>query len=690
MEVVLQDGIKDCGVCCLLSIIKHYKGNVSKEYLREWTNTTKDGVSAYKLVETANKVGFSSYGATGNINDLKNETLPVIAHVIINKKYQHFVVIYDIDYDKKKILLMDPSHGKRIISFAKFNLMSSGVFIFLLPAGNIISIMSTNKLRNMLGLFLKHYKKFIPFSIILTILLNILTIIVTYHFKYLQDVAINYNLSNNIVFISAIVFIIYLFKEFCSFLKERLLLKFSCLLDEEVMCNTFKQIILLPYLYYKNRTSGEVLSKIKDLTIVKNFIVSALSFLISDLLFIIVFIILLYNVSSTLASITIGILFIIALITYFFRNIISKYIKKYYTSVAIINSSLIENISSPNVIKTMHLEKTVIDKFNIKYKKYLDNAYNLYRSEGNERLIKSIILGFFNILILSIGSALVIKKQLSLGELIIFQSLLNNVLSSFNTLMSLYIEYHDYTLAKQRIEDLFIVKNEVFEGGAYYHNYSLLGTIKFKRFTYSYNNNKLLDDINLKIKKGEKVLLQGPSGCGKSTLVKSLMRYIDVPYGVISINNIDINHYHLDTIRKNIIYVSNQEYLFTDTLLENIKVYKTYDKEKIDEVCKITKVDEIIAEDNLGLNQLIEENGYNKSAGEKQRIILARTLLKESDIYIFDEAFSAIDINNCEIIMKDVFEYLKDKTIIVISHRLDSTKLFDRSLILKNHTLYEE
>ena len=690
MEIVLQDGVKDCGICCLLSIIKHYKGNISKEKLRELTLTDKNGVSAYNIIETAEKLGFSSSGVKGNIDELKNITLPIIAHVIINKKYQHFIVIYNIDYENKKVTIMDPAKGKKIISFSKFNLISSGVFILFDKISNIICISTESKIKTILMSFLAKNKKYIPFILVLTILINILTIITTYHFKYLQETAIEYNLVHNIILVSFLVFIICVLKEMCTYLKNIILIKFSTALDDEIMNNTFKQIVLLPYLYYKNRTSGEVLSRIRDLSIVKDFISKVISFLLSDLLFIIMFLILLYNINNILALITIITVFVIFIITKIFRIIITPYIKKYYKNIAIINSTLVEDISSPNVIKSMHLEKLMLDKFDIKYKKYLNSSYDLYKLEEIENIFKSIVFGLFNILIFSIGSKLVIEKKITLGELIIFQTLLNNLFFSYNNLLSIYIDYKSYTLAKNRIDDLFVVRKEVFDGAVYYQNCSLNGSIKFNKFTYSYNDKLLLENINITIRKGEKILLKGKSGSGKSTLVKSLMRYIDIPYGRLSINNIDINHYHLDTIRNNIIYVSNQEYLYTDTLLENIKVYKTYDNEKIEEVCKITRLSDVIKKDSLGVNQLIEENGYNLSAGEKQRIILARTLLKKRDIYIFDEAFSQIDINTCEKIIKDIFSLLKDKTVIVISHRLNASKLFNKSLILKDHMLYEE
>ena len=159
LKVVLQDGIKDCGICCLLSIIRFYGGEVSKEYLRELTNTSKEGVSLYQLVEGATKLGFSALGMAGDITNIEKSNLPCIAHVILNKNYKHFVVIYEIDKKTNFITIMDPAKGKKIISLAEFKLLSSGNFMFLYPTKklplmqknkfifqNILSSLSKNKL----------------------------------------------------------------------------------------------------------------------------------------------------------------------------------------------------------------------------------------------------------------------------------------------------------------------------------------------------------------------------------------------------------------------------------------------------------------------------------------------------------------------------------------------------------------
>lgn len=168
-----------------------------------------------------------------------------------------------------------------------------------------------------------------------------------------------------------------------------------------------------------------------------------------------------------------------------------------------------------------------------------------------------------------------------------------------------------------------------------------------------------------------------------------LVRYLEIPYGYISINNIDINHYHIDKLRNNITYVSQQEYLFTNSIYNNIVLNRNIDSKKISKILKLTLVDKILEKNKLNIESLVEENGFNFSGGERQRIILARALVKESDIYIFDEALNQIDVENEKIILENIFKYLKNKTIIVISHRFNNNDLFDKVLSLEKGKINE-
>ena len=167
------------------------------------------------------------------------------------------------------------------------------------------------------------------------------------------------------------------------------------------------------------------------------------------------------------------------------------------------------------------------------------------------------------------------------------------------------------------------------------------------------------------------------------------MRYVEVPFNTIKINGIDINHFHLDNLRKKITYVTSSEFLFSDTIYNNIALNRRISKEKIENISKLVLLDEIVLNDNLGYQRIVEENGFNFSGGERQRIVLARTLLKKSDIYIFDEALSQIDVERERKILINIFKYLKNKTVIVISHRFNNEDLFNRTIKLEGGKIIE-
>ena len=172
-------------------------------------------------------------------------------------------------------------------------------------------------------------------------------------------------------------------------------------------------------------------------------------------------------------------------------------------------------------------------------------------------------------------------------------------------------------------------------------------------------------------------MIYGPSGSGKSTILKLLMKYYDVKRGMIFISGIDINDIKVESLRKNITYISQNELLFNGTIIDNLKYYSDDENNDIVNIARLLEFNEIL-DNELGLNMLVEENGINLSGGQKQRIVLARALLKESDIILIDEGLSQIDVDLERKILSNVFDKYKNKTIIIISHRLENLDLYDR------------
>ena len=689
MKVVLQDGFKDCGICCLLSIIRFYGGDVSKEYLRELTNTTKDGVSLYNLLYASIKLGFDSSGVMGTINEINVNNLPCIAHINVNKSIQHFIVVYKINKEKKQITIMDPAKGKKVISFSEFNLLTSKNFLFLTPKKKLPILKKKNMVYRIIRRLLLENKKIIFTISTLTINYFIINIILSFHFKYLLEYSINYNVSNNIFLISIIIGTIYIFKNTIQFLRSILLNKWNSLFDISINENTYKQILLLPYQYFKNRTTGEIIARFKDLNIVKDYLTTLFCTTSTDLISILIFSVIMFKYNKMLLLIINIHVIIIILYTLRVNRQKKKKINIIKKKEDIINSYLIQGISNVDTIKGSHLEKRIIDKFTLNYKAFQEMIYNYNHILEQESLIKSLISDSIYIFVYGLGSLLVIKEKINLNNLIIYQSIIGFYLKSFINVINVISIRSTYKISLDRVEELYMLEREEFKNNYFYLPYIMDGTITIKNLNYQIGTKKLFNELTLTINYGEKILLSGESGCGKSTLVKMIMRYIDVTYNTIKISDIDINHYHLQNIRSNITYVTSNEYLFNDTLRNNICLYKEYSEEEIIKICNICLVSDIYKNKENFLDIIIEENGFDLSSGERQRIILARSLMKKTSIYIFDEALSQIDINKEKKILESIFEYLKEKTIIIISHRFNNKKLFDRILKLEKGQIYE-
>ena len=689
MKIVLQDGIKDCGICCLLSIIRFYGGEVSKEYLRELTNTTKDGVTLYNLLEASKVIGFNAVGLSGKIEDINVNDLPCIAHININKKFKHFIVIYKINSEKHQLTIMDPAKGKKTISFSEFNLLSSSNYLFITPRKKL-PIYNKKKIiyRIIKNLFISN-KKVIFTLIILTFNFFFLTIVLSFHFKYLLEYSINYKISSVIPKISIVITIIYFIRNIINYLKKNILNKWNSLFDINLFDATYNQVLLLPYLYFKTRTTGEVISRFRDLNTIREYLTTIFSTTTTDVFSIIVFFIIMlkFNIKLTLI-INIHILVIIIYII-LSNKYKKKLIKKVHRNEDVINSYLIQGVSNVDTIKGSHLEKRMIDKFKFKYKIFQESVYDYNNLLEMENFIKSVINDLIYIFIIGIGSYLVIRDKMELSSLIVYQTLVNYYLRSSINIIDVLSTYDSFKVSLDRVEELYMLDEENFKNNYFYIPYDLNGDIEINNLFYKVGSKVLFNNLSLKVKQGEKILLSGDSGCGKSTLVKMLMRYVETKYNTITISDIDINHYHLQNIRSNITYVTSNEYLFNDTLKNNICLYKEYSEEEINIVCKICLVEDIYKNKSNYLDYVIEENGFDLSNGERQRIILARSLLKRTNIYIFDEALAQIDINREKKILIHIFKYLDKSTIIVISHRFNNKKLFDRVLKLEKGIINE-
>ncbi|MFA5603292.1 MAG: peptidase domain-containing ABC transporter [Bacilli bacterium] len=678
---VKQDGIKDCGVASLLMIIKYYKGSVGIEQLRDMTKTTKNGTSAYHLVDTALQLGMDAKGIKCKLEDLNKENivLPAIAYITIDKTYNHYIVIYEINFKKRTMIVADPGDKIKKITFSEFEKTWNNILIFLYPIYKLPTYKNKISLSNFIANLLKRCGNEFKNTLLLSVFLTIFSIFTSFFFKYIIDGITYSNSKEYLLFIFVVFLIVHILKIITDFFRNKILIYLNQKIDILLTIETFKQVILLPYNYYCNRTTGEIVSRINDLSTVREMISKVAYTLLIDLPLTTVSFILLIFISPKLFVVAVIILILYILNIIIFKPLFNKYINSIQTKKALVTSYMVESISGFETIKGINIENKTINNFETKYFGLLDQLKKFDETYNYQYVIKELINNIGFIVIIYIGSLLVINNEITLGQLMTFNALLTYFLGPIRNVIDLDSGIKEASNALKRIIDLYYERED---NGIIKELDS--GDIDINNLSYTYNDRDyILKNINLTIKKGEKVLIIGGSGSGKSTLLKILMKYYNVKRDQIKINNIDINDYCYKDYKAEISYISQKEVLFTDTLENNLKIFNNHDQTILN-IVKMCEVNEIIKNNNVGYKMLIEENGNNISGGEKQRIVLARALLKPFKFLIIDEGLNQMDINLERRILKKIINKYNHKTIIVVSHRLGNIDLFDKVVELKD------
>ena len=682
--IVLQDGYKECGAASLLSIIHYYKGSISMARLVELTNTNKEGTNFYQLKQAAEKLGFNANGyKTNNYNTLQEIETPFIIQ-IIDKNYEHFCVVYTMK--KNKVVVMDPAIGQREILIEEFKNIWTGYILILRPIKKIETYQETKYLNTIIKEILIKNKSMIFTILFLSLFYTIFSCICSFYLQFIIDFILE-STKNNLLIITFIFGILSLFKIISSLFRNQTFIIFSQKLDYLIFLRTFKKIILLPYSYYHSRTTGEMISRLNDLIYVKNFIHQLILTVCLDGIILIAsgMILILMNVKMFLFMVMIILIYFAIFLV--FRPWLEKYTKLNQQNNATIQSFLTETISGIETIKNMNIESTINERMETLYLKSLNDNFFYQNINTMESFLKELITTIGTLLFQFIGIYFVMNQKLTLGYLMSLTALANCFLEPIINFIQLNKEYFYSKNSLKRINHLFEVKEENLYTKT---NFVADGKISFQSLSFSYNQEKnILESITFDILKGNKVIILGDSGSGKSTILKLLLKYYEISRNMIYLNGIDLNDYSISDVRNSIGLMSQNEILYTDTILNNITLYQEIDSNKWLDICKITYVDDFVKNFFLGYQTKLEENGLNLSGGQRQRLLLARLLLQEKKIILIDEGLNAVDVNLERKILKNIFSKYPDKTIIVVSHRRENLDLFDQTLYFSQGKLLQ-
>ena len=322
-----------------------------------------------------------------------------------------------------------------------------------------------------------------------------------------------------------------------------------------------------------------------------------------------------------------------------------------------------------------------------------DGIKNIVDAKTRIKLVHEIFFSVFalivNVLKVVVLGYAVLKSDLSVGAVVTVISLLGK---AYEPIAIFNVEYVDYKLNKVTVNkyiELLDLKDDerLFNGDLLT---TMKGSIELKNVSFAYENNNVVEDLSLKIKKNSSVALVGESGSGKSTIIKLIMGLIKYDKGSLLIDGKELSKINLNSYYDNVTYVSQEAPIFDGTLRENLVFDKIIDDDEIIKVLKLVCLDKLFEKLEDGLDTELGEKGIRMSGGERQRVALARLFFDDSKLIILDEATSAMDNITEKTVMENVLKHLDDKTLIVIAHRLETIKDVDKIYVLSDGVIQEE
>lgn len=649
-EMVIQKSVNDCGIACLLYVLKYFGKNVTYKKLEEKIIKEKDGISAYEIIKVSKEFGISSCGYK-NLKVNKNLTFPLIAHTI-NNNVQHFVVVLKVS--NNNVYIMDPSYGLITKQKDEFNKSFTGVAILFKNHNPYL-------LNNVIN------RKSILLITILILLFTLLSLFYSYLLSYLVE---SISTKNNLIILFLSFILLGIIKEIFSYVKDLSLLRYQLKTDETLTLPFLKKLFNLPYLFYHDKPVGELISKVNDLSYVKEALLSIVEVLFVNVVIILIsFIFLLFlNVHIFYFNFILSLILLLYNMRFWKNNSYKNYdlqMKNEYLNARI--SKTIENIYD---IKNLRKESYVSNK--------ITNLYNdllaCYKDIKSKCVKKDFINKLLILIGISISLLISILEKVDVKDTLFITYVLSFIYDSNQNICTLFFLHSNYKASSVRISELYKIKEIGFG------HKIMVNDVEFNNFYYKYKDKIILNDIHFRLSMGDFVLIKGPTGSGKTTLLKALTKKIRFDERTILINGKTISKYNFDTLRRSIIYVEQDIKLFDDTILENITLGRKLNLRRNFKMV----LEEEFKKKGIDYNIYVDSANSNLSGGEIALIKIAQVLNNDFDMVIFDETTNSLDTRLEKMVLNAIKKDYKDKIVVFISHRNYNTYLFNKIIKIKD------
>jgi ATP-binding cassette subfamily B protein len=689
----------DCGSTCLRMVAKFYGRFYSLEYLREISNTGKDGVSLLDLSEAAELIGLKTLAVEADIFQLQ-DVIP--KPCIINWGNNHFVVVYH--QDSSKVWIADPAQGKYKLNNDEFIQKWIGADADVENSGIVLICQSTPDFYTFNGKesqkgswqyvsnYFKQYKALI-FQIIIGLFLgSTLQLLFPFFIKSIVDIGINNNDLSFIALVLIAQLILFISQISVEFIRNWNILHVGSRVNISLLSDFLIKLTKLPFRFFDTKLPGDLIQRFNDHERVQKFLSSTSLISIFSILNLLAFgVVLLFWNKAIFTIFIIGSLLNIVWVLGFMKWRKSLDIKRFeYNSDN--QNSINEMITGMQDIKLFNAEKLKRWSWEKVQAKLFNTETENLKLEQVQRAGALFFNETKNLLIIYLVAQGVLNTTLTLGMLVAIQYIIGQLNMQINQLTEFLKSMQDAKISLERIGEIHLKENEtVIEENN--NVFPSEGDIVLENVNFSYagvNATPNIKNINLGIPNGKITAILGPSGSGKTTLLKILLNLYKPTEGNIKFGELNLLSVNPRLWRSKIGVVMQDGHLFSDSIAKNIALgEEIIDKRKLHQSINIANLQSYIEYLPLGYNTMIGPEGQGLSQGQKQRILIARAVYKEPDFLFFDEATSALDTFNEMLILENIKAAFKNKTIIIVSHRLSTVLKADQIVVMEDGEMIE-
>lgn len=693
-----QHDTMDCGPACLKIICQYYGKTFSIDYLRSICYTDRTGTSVFSLIEAMNNLGLEGVARKATLEELiKDANFPAI----LFWKQKHYVVLYKIK--NRKYFISDPAHGLITLTEEEFlsgwaGELNTGVQITISKTESFYKNKGNTAVTELSG-FKRVYAYLFKFKkpVIQLIAGLIASCILQAIFPFLTKMIVDVGIANKDISIIYLVLLgqlcVFVGKTSVDLIRNQILLKLSTKININLLKDFYIKLMHLPVGYFDTRKLGDILQRINDHKRVESFLTSGTLNTIFSILSLFVFGVVLafYNLEIFGVFVVGSIIYVLWILAFMKKRAELDY--KLFSQMSANHEKNYELIVGMQELRLHNAEA----KRRVQWEAL---QVQLFRLNVNVLTLKQVQSGgaifineFKNIIITFLTAKLVVDGEITLGVMLSISYITGQLNNPILQLIEFIQSFQDAKLSLIRINEIHEKSPE--ENYVQTENMKYpLGDIVLNNLSFKYDSNPksplVLENISFRIPVNKVTAIVGSSGSGKSTLLKLLLKVYEPTKGTISMNNIPFSDLSHKSWRENCGIVMQEGYIFNDTVINNIAVNDSNpDLSRVHNVAKLANIYDFILQLPNGFFTMIGGNGISMSTGQRQRILIARALYKDPSVLIFDEATSALDANNEKEITQNLETLYKNKTVIIVAHRLSTVCRADNIVVLDRGKISE-